>query len=336
MGFKGVRVDSRDIRDGSVTTPKLADGAVTSIKVAASLRSDNYVAGSTGWRIERDTGNVEFGAGVFRGRLIGAEFRTAETLTRIALGPNDVDPDSGAHSIKLFPNEAAEVYAPSYVFAYRPTASAGTARQRTSITSPRRLSTDAVTSLTLESDGTVADTDAFLVSRELFVTASGYTDLKATLHTGSVDLINDNGSTGAAWQMLNGAFHARNRVNSVWIPVRASAFEVQSDRSLKRNVRESRTKHLDIIANAPVREWEDGQGYTDCGPLLEDLTGMVGIRQAPIFNRERDERDEPVTSEDEAVGHDGMVSLTSLVGTLWGGVREMESRMTALERTVGR
>lgn len=42
------------------TSATLADGAVTSIKLASTLQSDNYVAGVTGWQIRRDTGDAEF------------------------------------------------------------------------------------------------------------------------------------------------------------------------------------------------------------------------------------------------------------------------------------
>lgn len=56
-------------------------GTVTSaIQVTTDLESDNYVAGSTGWRIERDTGDAEFQNATIRGTLNADDIRTG-TLT---------------------------------------------------------------------------------------------------------------------------------------------------------------------------------------------------------------------------------------------------------------
>lgn len=89
--FRNPVVSTANILDGSVTTPKLADAAVSSIKLATDLQSDNYVAGVSGWKIERDTGGVEFGSGTFRGTIVatGGELGTLSvdgTLTMGATG----------------------------------------------------------------------------------------------------------------------------------------------------------------------------------------------------------------------------------------------------------
>lgn len=59
----------------------LADGSVSSRTVASSLQSDNYVAGVSGWRIDRVTGDVEFGSGDFRGSVIVASLDIPDTTT---------------------------------------------------------------------------------------------------------------------------------------------------------------------------------------------------------------------------------------------------------------
>ena len=45
------------------------------IQVTADIQSDNYVAGSSGWNIERDTGNAEFGSAAIRGTLTASQIQ---------------------------------------------------------------------------------------------------------------------------------------------------------------------------------------------------------------------------------------------------------------------
>ena len=64
----------------AVTTAKIVDAAITNAKIGDTIQSDNYVAGTSGWIIEKQNANypngyVEFSDGVFRGSL------TAETGT---------------------------------------------------------------------------------------------------------------------------------------------------------------------------------------------------------------------------------------------------------------
>lgn len=56
--------------DAQIGSADIEDGSISSIKLADTLQSDNYVAGVSGWIIRRDTGDVEFGAGSFRGDLV--------------------------------------------------------------------------------------------------------------------------------------------------------------------------------------------------------------------------------------------------------------------------
>lgn len=79
-----------ELLPGQVTTGDLADGAVTSIKLNQNLQSDNYVSGSSGWRILRNTGDVEFNDGTFRGTITAARFQTDSTGERLEIR-GDVD-----------------------------------------------------------------------------------------------------------------------------------------------------------------------------------------------------------------------------------------------------
>ena len=56
------------IANGGVDTTQVADNAVTLDKIADTLQSTNYSAGSAGWRLTTD-GDFEAGAGTFRGAL---------------------------------------------------------------------------------------------------------------------------------------------------------------------------------------------------------------------------------------------------------------------------
>ena len=59
-------VDTDQISDLAVETDKIDDDAVTISKIATSLESTNYVAGSTGWKIQK-SGVVEFEQATIRG-----------------------------------------------------------------------------------------------------------------------------------------------------------------------------------------------------------------------------------------------------------------------------
>jgi hypothetical protein len=65
----------------AVAEYSLADASVSSRTIAASIQSDNYVAGVSGWKIERATGNVEFGSGTFRGSVLAGSIDIPDTTT---------------------------------------------------------------------------------------------------------------------------------------------------------------------------------------------------------------------------------------------------------------
>jgi len=66
-----------DIDDNATITFTTPDGA---FQVTDDIESDNYVSGTSGWRIERDTGNAEFQNAIVRGTLNASDI-TAGTLS---------------------------------------------------------------------------------------------------------------------------------------------------------------------------------------------------------------------------------------------------------------
>ncbi|WP_311750735.1 phage tail tip protein [Proteus columbae] len=71
-------IDTAKIKDGSITTAKIGnaqidsakikDGSITNAKIANVIQSSNYVAGRTGWMINKN-GSVEFGDAKVRGEI---------------------------------------------------------------------------------------------------------------------------------------------------------------------------------------------------------------------------------------------------------------------------
>lgn len=55
--------------DGTITTDKIAAGAVGSIQIADDIQSDNYVANTSGWKVDKANGNAEFNDVLVRGTL---------------------------------------------------------------------------------------------------------------------------------------------------------------------------------------------------------------------------------------------------------------------------
>ena len=61
-------------KDGTTSAITVSFGSVTSaIQVTTDIESDNYVSGVSGWQIQRDTGNAEFGAAAIRGTLTASQ-----------------------------------------------------------------------------------------------------------------------------------------------------------------------------------------------------------------------------------------------------------------------
>jgi hypothetical protein len=69
------------------------------IQVTTDLESDNYVAGTSGWHIERDTGNAEFQNATIRGTLNASDI-SAGTIS-VARLPNTVRQASGTTSFTI-------------------------------------------------------------------------------------------------------------------------------------------------------------------------------------------------------------------------------------------
>jgi hypothetical protein len=51
-----------------ISSAFIQDGTITNTKIGNYIRSNNYVAGTTGWNIPKD-GSPEFNNGTFRGAL---------------------------------------------------------------------------------------------------------------------------------------------------------------------------------------------------------------------------------------------------------------------------
>ncbi len=64
------RVGHRDLCTAAVVERTIGPASVSSLKIAASLQSDNFSSGSAGWKIERDTGSAEFQDVTVRGKIV--------------------------------------------------------------------------------------------------------------------------------------------------------------------------------------------------------------------------------------------------------------------------
>lgn len=82
-------LDSRDLCDSSVLERTLANESVSSLKIQANLQSDNFVAGTSGWEINRDTGSVEFQDATIRGTLNASDI-TAGTMNAARIGAGTI------------------------------------------------------------------------------------------------------------------------------------------------------------------------------------------------------------------------------------------------------
>ncbi len=68
----------------------LGDESVTSLKIYNNIQSDNFVTGSAGWRIERNTGSVEFQDATIRGTLNASDI-TAGTMSANYISGGTID-----------------------------------------------------------------------------------------------------------------------------------------------------------------------------------------------------------------------------------------------------
>jgi hypothetical protein len=88
------RIGSRDICTGAAVERVIADGGVTSLKISATLQSDNFSSGSAGWQINRATGSAEFQDVVVRGTLNADDITTgslsADIIATTALNADNI------------------------------------------------------------------------------------------------------------------------------------------------------------------------------------------------------------------------------------------------------
>lgn len=90
----------------------IGNEAVTSKKFYRTIQSDNYVAGSSGWQIQRDTGNAEFNNITARGTIVATAGSIGGwTITATALYKDTgVDATSAGMSPSDYPFYAGAVY----------------------------------------------------------------------------------------------------------------------------------------------------------------------------------------------------------------------------------
>jgi hypothetical protein len=62
-------IDQANIKDASIGSAQMQDAAITTAKIADTIQSSNYLAGSRGWKIWTKTGNAEFNGVTIRGDM---------------------------------------------------------------------------------------------------------------------------------------------------------------------------------------------------------------------------------------------------------------------------
>ena len=73
-------ITNAKIANATITTAKIADAAITNAKIANVIQSTNFVAGSSGWRLNKD-GTAEIGAASIRGGLTASFANITGNLT---------------------------------------------------------------------------------------------------------------------------------------------------------------------------------------------------------------------------------------------------------------
>ena len=77
---------------GASTATTTFQTPIGSLVLGTNLQSDNFVEGSAGWRIQRDTGDAEFGAAVIRGELVADQIRISGSIISGNNGTLQVNP----------------------------------------------------------------------------------------------------------------------------------------------------------------------------------------------------------------------------------------------------
>ncbi|MCW2482345.1 hypothetical protein J5224_25055, partial [Candidatus Symbiopectobacterium sp. NZEC135] len=68
------------IGDATIASAKIKDAAITGAKFSDNISSDNYVAGSSGWKISRASGSSEFNNVIVRGTVYAKDGRFEGTV----------------------------------------------------------------------------------------------------------------------------------------------------------------------------------------------------------------------------------------------------------------
>jgi hypothetical protein len=80
--------------DGRISHRDLCNEAVQSRTLDTTLESDDYVSGSAGWQINRETGNAEFNNVTVRGDVVldaGSTFKSDDSGNRVEIAGTDPD-----------------------------------------------------------------------------------------------------------------------------------------------------------------------------------------------------------------------------------------------------
>ena len=86
------------IGDAQISSAKIVDAAITNAKISGDLQSDNFVAGSAGWRIRKSTGSAEFRDVVIRGQVTDTRQYSAGTKVLIQ-APGAVFVPAASHNV---------------------------------------------------------------------------------------------------------------------------------------------------------------------------------------------------------------------------------------------
>ena len=201
------------IADGGVDTTQVADNAVTIDKIADTIQSTDYSAGSAGWKLTTD-GTFEAGDGTFRGNITS----TSGTIGGFTLGSTNLIAGDGATRVSLSTSDGISLGNNTFANAPFRVTPAG-ALTATSATLTGSLTADSldVTNIT----GAVTGFDAGKISGEV-------TEVYPISSTPNVSF--DNSATPNATVMSGFSIPAPE--NSVSKRHRISlAFEVKSNRS---------------------------------------------------------------------------------------------------------
>jgi hypothetical protein len=114
-------------KDGGTGTVTVSFGSVTgAIQVTTDIESDNYVSGTSGWQIQRDTGNAEFGAASIRGTLTANQIQIDNVTLDSDGSGNLIIKSSGVDTAQIKSDALSDVASASTSSASLGTSSPGT------------------------------------------------------------------------------------------------------------------------------------------------------------------------------------------------------------------